>query len=141
MGDVHYRHEMPGAEYRIEGDPETGVAVVTERLFARIGDYTRSSPTGPSPGRVYRKNLGWGADTPDSWWLFLCEAAPADDPRGGVLHYPYRVVLVDNAAAVAAWTPDPPPAPPAVEWDLPPLRPTSFFERHFAAQPPHGTPR
>lgn len=136
MGDVHWQHEMPDGEWRVHGAPETGVAVLTERLFARIGDYTRSQPTGPSPGRVYRKNLVWAADHSDNWWLFLCEAAFDDDPRSGVIHYPYRVVLVDDAAAVAAWTPDPPPTPPAVEWDLPPLRPTSFFERHFLRPPP-----
>lgn len=69
------------------------VAVFTDfTSFARIDDYTASMPTGPSPGRCYRKNTDWRPGTPDQWWFFVVENDPSD-PRYQ-LHHGYVVVFL-----------------------------------------------
>lgn len=91
MGDIHYLKDMTAGEYYFKGD----AVLMTHRLFERIGDYTRSQPTGPSVGRVYRKNLDWRPDTPDNWWLFICERDL--DPRY-ILHRSFRLVTTRSPA-------------------------------------------
>jgi hypothetical protein len=54
-----------------------------------LDDYTRSMPTGPRAGRVYRKNLGWPEDKPDNWFVYFVINAPDGD---GQLHVPYTYV-------------------------------------------------
>lgn len=61
-------------------------------VFGDISDYTRSRPTSPSEGRIYRKNLGWAPEHPDNWWFYL--VLNATDGGGGQLHHPYRVVFL-----------------------------------------------
>src|SRR4051794_27474468 len=86
MGDIHYFIEMPIDQYRYDNN----VLIVTPELFERIGDYTRSQPTSPSPGRIYRKNLGWHKQFPDNWWAYLCEPSAEE---GYVDHRPLRLVV------------------------------------------------
>ena len=97
MSRFHYLAELPPESYAFVDHPADGglpKVLIEEPTFAQIGDYTRSQPTSPSPGRVYRKNFGWPDDMPDNWVLHVCEIDP-DDPRY-VLHRPYRVEVVPS---------------------------------------------
>ena len=86
-----------------------GDCLFDPELFEHISDYTRSQPTGPSVGRIYRKAFNWPALNPESypeyvaqqgtdpnWYFFLCVKTP--DPRpdfdGSVDHVPFRVVFL-----------------------------------------------
>lgn len=83
---------------------EKRIVLISEREFLRLDDYTRSCPTGPSPGRVYRKALNWpalhpehhpnraAADPDPNWWVYRCERAD-DDPKA-VDHHPFKPVFV-----------------------------------------------
>lgn len=82
-----------------------GACLFDRELFERVSDYTRSQPTGPSVGRVYRKALNWPALAPEAypewagqdptWYFFLCVRTP--DPRpefaGSVDHVPFVVIF------------------------------------------------
>lgn len=93
-GHVHYLSELDDEDYAVLPDAVDGThrILITEDALRSIGDYTRSQPTGPSPGRVYRKNLGWAPEHPDSWWVYVCEADPADPTY--TLHHPHRAEVV-----------------------------------------------
>lgn len=99
MGDIHYFVEMPVEEYRYDRH----VLIVTPELFRRIGDYTRSQPTSPSPGRIYKKNLGWHKQFPNNWWVYLCEPSTEN---GFVDHRPLRLVVsTDFGKMIDQYTP------------------------------------
>ncbi len=77
-----------------------GTALIKEELFFRISDYTRSQPTAPSVGRIYRKALNWPAlqgnfrhGEDPNWYFYLC--VPTPDPRPmfakSVDHVPFKV--------------------------------------------------
>lgn len=85
MGDIHYFVEMPVEQYRYDRH----IMIVTPELFRRIGDYTQSQPTSPSPGRIYKKNLHWSGP-PTNWWVYLCEKSKME---GYVDHRPLRLVM------------------------------------------------
>ena len=105
MGDIHWASELPKKVrlseppmHRIgkEDDPTRVRTIEIDReSFERIGDYTRSDPTGPSPGRIYRKNLDWRTYTSDLWFIYYVVRDPEDDSY--VYRVPYRVILVDDA--------------------------------------------
>lgn len=88
---VHYLKELDEEEYAILPDKRI---LITRKAFESIADYTRSQPTTPSPGRIYRKNYGWRTNRSDSWYIHICEADPEFEQY--VLHHPYRVELVDD---------------------------------------------
>ena len=97
MGHVHYLKDLPTREYLldpIERPVGTRHIVITLDAFLSIGDYTRSQPTAPSPGRVYKKNLHW-TGPPSNWFVYVCEADPAEE--GWTFHHPYAVILLDKA--------------------------------------------
>ena len=92
-GHVHWVKDIRG---QMLLDPLTTptkhrCAVMSADTFESLGDYTRSCPTGPSPGRIYRKNLGWHPSTEDNWWVFVCERAT--DHPGYVDHHPYKALI------------------------------------------------
>lgn len=95
MGDIGYRKELPEGTYLLDEEPEGSVSgqyraiVIEPDVFERVQDYTRSSPTGPSPGRVYRKNHGWPPNMDDNWFVFFV----IDGPDKGQIHVPYSVLL------------------------------------------------
>lgn len=49
-------------------DPEC--VVITRAAFDQLQDYTRSQPTGPSTGRIWKKNFHWSGP-PDNWFICL----------------------------------------------------------------------
>lgn len=71
---------------------------LTQEIFEGIGDYTRSQPTGPSAGRVYRKNLMWDKvnhpDEPDNWFIFWCRK-PMSAPTM-IDHHPYKPIILGS---------------------------------------------
>ncbi len=74
-------------------------AVMAVETLESIGDYSRSSPTAPSAGRIYRKALTWDLDNTgrlvfSNWWVFRCEADPAD-PKG-TYHHPFRALVIEE---------------------------------------------
>ena len=102
MGDIHYFVEMPVDQYRYDQH----VLIVTPDLFRRIGDYTQSKPTSPSPGRIYKKNLHW-TGPPSNWWVYLCEPSTEE---GYVDHRPLRLVTCDHfGRMINKYTPMMPP--------------------------------
>jgi hypothetical protein len=68
--------------------------LTTQSTFDDIADYTQSRPTGPRPGRVYKKNHGWPITMDDNWFVYVCRAAP-DEP-GAVDHFGKPVLLVES---------------------------------------------
>lgn len=93
---VHYVRDLPGKLHLSEPplhDPlarRSREVLLDQRTFDAIGDYTRSTPTSPSAGRVYRRNLHWSGP-PSNWFVYLV----VDDPGGdGQLHVPYSAVVV-----------------------------------------------
>jgi len=85
-----------------------GECLIDRDLFFRISDYTRSQPTAPSPGRIYRKALFWTALYPDqypnsihkdpNWFLFLCVETPDSRPKykKSVDHVPFHATFMDE---------------------------------------------
>lgn len=91
-GHVHWFDDVQG-EILLDWTPPTPyVAVLEAATFDSIGDYTQSQPTGPSAGRIYRKNLDWRPDHPDRWYLYICRADP-EDPKF-TLHHPFKALIV-----------------------------------------------
>lgn len=97
MGDVHYLKDLP-EKIHLSQPPDYKPLVATHRTcllsqstFDRLGDYTRSQPTGPSAGRIYRKNLGWPLDMDDNWFVYIVINASDGD---GQLHVPFSAVIV-----------------------------------------------
>ena len=71
------------------------------RTWKALDSYDTSTPTGPSPGRIYKKRdytlhsmkgqerVEWHDD--EGWVYFVIDAPDGD----GQLHVPYRAVIVD----------------------------------------------
>ena len=78
--DAHWRAFFPD-DAIISDDIH---CLMDQSTFEKIPDYTQSRPTGASPGRIYRKNLGWPDDMPDNWFVYICESREGDP--GGVYH-------------------------------------------------------
>jgi hypothetical protein len=88
-----------------------GECPIDKDLFFQVSDYTQSQPTGPSPGRIYRKALNWPALYPDqypkryainpdpNWFLFLCVKTPDSRPEfdGSVDHVPFHVTFIEES--------------------------------------------
>lgn len=86
-GSVHWARDVaPGEMLRDDKH-----CVITRAALESIADYTQSRPTGPSPGRIYRKNLHWSGP-PSNWFVYICE--PDAEP-GFTLHRGLPVLLVD----------------------------------------------
>lgn len=88
---IHYQREVPRGTLITNDIRET--VLVFRSTFNRIADYTRSQPTGPSVGRIYRKNLGWGKETSDNWWIYFCKPDP--EP-GYVAHVPRKATILEG---------------------------------------------
>lgn len=81
-----------------------GDCLIDRDLFEKISDYTRSQPTGPSAGRIYRKALWWTALVPGhqhfgqdpNWHFFLCVPTPDSRPEfaKSVDHVPFKVTFL-----------------------------------------------
>jgi hypothetical protein len=110
FGPEHYAVDL--SEIRTRPTSER-VCVVSQQLFDVLDDYTRSCPTSPRSGRVYKKNLGWRPfspsgwdahlapygfreDEPDQWWVYFVRNGTWEE-RGkqvrGQLHHPFRLVV------------------------------------------------
>jgi hypothetical protein len=101
MGDISWARQLPERViinvppmYKIP-EPRERMVQMSRATFERINDYTRSQPTSPSAGRIYRKNFGWPKDMEDNWSVYFCVRDP-DDPKG-VYHVPYTPILTDTA--------------------------------------------
>lgn len=104
--DAERLRAQPGVIY----DDHT--ILLPAEVLASIADYTRSRPTGPSAGRVYRRDENWRrlAGPEPEWWVYVCdqlpptalrsrvrrtgERLPAEDGRG-VYHFARRAIVVD----------------------------------------------
>lgn len=83
-----------------------GECLISRDLFFQISDYTQSQPTGPSPGRMYRKALFWPALRPreypeyigrdPNWFLFLCVRTPDSRYAESVDHVPFHVTFLED---------------------------------------------
>lgn len=114
-GHVHYLEDLPIADYLLDDlERPNGerFMICTSAVFWSIADYSRSQPTGPSPGRIYRKDLLWnhvtrlnifgaqgfGLTLAANWFVYVCERC-TDDHRGHtdkcVAHHPYKPIFVD----------------------------------------------
>jgi hypothetical protein len=95
FGPEHYEVDL--SEIRTKPTQDR-VCVVSQELFDALDDYTRSMPTSPSSGRVYKKNLGWRVfsrewqpelanfnfveDKPDNWWIYFVRNGSWIEDRG-----------------------------------------------------------
>lgn len=93
FGPEHYAVDL--SEIRTRPTSER-VCVVSQELFDALDDYTRSCPTSPRSGRVYKKNLDWRPETPDNWWIYFVRNGTWE-VRGeqvrGQLHHPFKLVV------------------------------------------------
>lgn len=64
--------------------------VIEREVFERLSDYTRSSPTGASVGRVWKKDLHWSGP-PSNWFVYICDVDPND---GRKFYYGRPALLV-----------------------------------------------
>lgn len=83
-----------------------GECLITRELFEKISDYTRSQPTSPSPGRIYRKAMDWPALWPEQYpdfkgqdpnrFVFLCVRTPDSRPEfdESTDHVPFHVSFI-----------------------------------------------
>ena len=92
MSDFHYLDKIPTAEIFVDEDQ----VLLTQSMFGLLAEYSSTLPTGPSPGRIYRKNTRWFAPTSQisDWRIVICEP---DDKPGWVLHRPRRPVIATPA--------------------------------------------
>lgn len=96
MSGCHYVKDLPG-RIRLSEPPlhkpfakgHRREVQLSQQTFESLADYTRSSPTAASPGRIYRKNLGWPKEMPDNWFIYLVVSYEDD-----VIQVPYSVVIV-----------------------------------------------
>ena len=88
MSEFHYVAKIPEAECFIDDDQ----ILLTQRVFDGLGEYSCSLPTGPSPGRIYRRNLRWPKESrnPSNWLVYICEP---DTKPGWVVHRQRRPVI------------------------------------------------
>lgn len=93
MSDIDYVDDLPEGTFEWLDDADPPAYAVTPSVFERIGDYTRSQPTGPSPGRIYRKNRGWPGDMDDNWFVYVC--VPDIEP-GFTLHQGRRIIFMEE---------------------------------------------
>jgi hypothetical protein len=56
VGDVHWLRDLPDDAYAIDDVLDPPAVIIEDRWFARLGEYSGTLPTGPSPGRVFRRN-------------------------------------------------------------------------------------
>lgn len=75
-------------------DEDQSVCLITREVFEGLSDYTRSQPTNPAPGRIYKKNLGWPSDMPDNWFAYWCLQDPKDPTY--VLHHGRKILIVER---------------------------------------------
>jgi hypothetical protein len=81
---TNYLRELDEESYALLPD----CRILIERAaFESISDYTRSQPTSPSAGRVYRKNLSWHPDCSDIWFVYIVRSDPYQ-------HCLYKVEIV-----------------------------------------------
>lgn len=94
---VHYVRDCPQKPHLSEPpahnpiDPHRREIKLTQETFDALGDYTRSLPTGPSEGRIYKKNFGWPAHVDDNWFVYIVIKAT---DGCGMMHVPYTPVIV-----------------------------------------------
>jgi len=86
MGDINYLKEVPPGSYLAD----RMCVVLEQAVFDKLSDYTRSSPTGASVGRVWKKNLHWSGP-PANWFVYICDVDPND---GHKFYYGRPVLLV-----------------------------------------------
>jgi hypothetical protein len=101
MGDIHYVREIPEGTMLVARKE----VLLFESTFNRIGDYTRSKPTAPSPGVIYRKALHWtalweGHEGEDpNWWVYItivCPGGHKNHKDGCIEHTPRRPVILEG---------------------------------------------
>lgn len=107
---ISYLREIPAGELLTEDHrkPWPRYAVISQHAWESIDTYNGTLPTAPSAGRVYRRtardehgrHIGQGKDSRASGpgntcdTLYIVMDAPADDPKGGQLHYPFEALVV-----------------------------------------------
>lgn len=71
--------------------------LTSQAVLDRIDNYQTSTPTGPSPGRIYSRRMWWRNGDKivwGDWYVFIVCHDVFDKPKTQ-LHYPYKVVLTD----------------------------------------------
>lgn len=66
-GQISYLRDVP--EGTMLEDPEC--VVMTEATFLAVSDYTRSSPTGASVDRIWRRSMQWTSSLFPNWFVFV----------------------------------------------------------------------
>lgn len=93
----HYLRGLRENEYKIDGGY---FHCLTRGCFKDIALYQTSTPTGPSPGRIYKRHY-----TEDGWIIFIC-VNDDEDPRM-VKHVPFKCVVepeIEREAIVGRFT-------------------------------------
>lgn len=83
MGDISYLEKVPAGTILFNSNR----VLVLRSTFERLDDYTRSMPTGPSPGRIWRRALFWTAlmeahehyGQDPNWFVYIARLCPGKD--------------------------------------------------------------
>lgn len=78
----HYLRGLRKELYKIEGG---FFHCITRQVFRDIATYQTSTPTGPSPGRIYKRQYKTG------WTIFICVNDDVDPAM--VKHVPFRCII------------------------------------------------
>lgn len=88
MNDIHYLNQVPLNAIAVD----TNSVIIQREVFDRLDDYTRSHPTGPRPGRIFKKNLHWSG-SPPNWFVYICWG---DGDTGGVWNRGRPALILDD---------------------------------------------
>lgn len=53
--------------------------LMTRAAFLGLDDYTRSRPTGPSVGRIWRRSMQWSSKDSPNWFVYVVWADEAGE--------------------------------------------------------------
>lgn len=75
MGSSHYMKDLPPGTLSYDDQR----CLIMRDTFDMLDDYTRSFPTAPSVGRVWKRNFGWSPDMEDNWFIYVSREPEGDE--------------------------------------------------------------
>lgn len=87
MSKINYLKDIPLDSIVCDKD----TVVMKREIFEQLADYSRSHPTGPKPGRIFRKALNWSNKQDPNWFVYICWS---DGDTDGVWNRGRKVYLL-----------------------------------------------
>lgn len=96
MNHINYLSEIPPETIIFDPltvPPGSRHVVISWATWDRISAYDFSTPTSPSPGRVYRKRNWHALEDDKHWWLYVVKSDPVDQ-KMYQNHHPFKALVV-----------------------------------------------